>query len=104
MQVRHRPVLRVGQHRLGVDRQFGGHAVAVEFAGLSCRAVEADEADVGRTGERYAAVIVAAAANEEAIVVDTPTEVTEDAVDQSPGGSHPTRLGEQCPLLIERRG
>ncbi len=102
--MRDRPMPRVGKHRFGMHRQLVGDAVAVEFAGGAGGAVEADEPDVGGPRERHPGVAVAAAADQQAFVVDTQAEVTEDSVDQSAGRRDPTALRHQRALLVKHRG
>ena len=64
MQMRHRPVLRVGQHGFDVDGKFVGDPIPVQFSGSACAAVESDEPDIRGTSERHPGVGVAAASDQ----------------------------------------
>jgi hypothetical protein len=99
--MRDRPVPRVGQHRFDVDGQFVGDAVSVEFAVGARAAVETDEPDVAGPGERHAGVAVAAAADEQPLVVDAQAQVTEDALDQAARRGDPAGVRHQLALFAQ---
>ena len=76
----------------------------VEFTVGARAAVERDEPDVVGSGEGHPGVGVAAAADEQVVVVDTQTQVTQDAFDQAARGGHPAGLRDQGPPLVQLAG
>ena len=95
------PMLRIGQHGFDVDGQFVGDAVSVEFAVGAWTAVESDEPDVAGPGERHPGVAVAAAADQQMLVVDAQAQVAEHTVDQTAGRRDPAAQGHQLALSAE---
>ena len=101
MQMCNRPMSWIGQHRLDVDGEFVGDPIPVQFSGSGCAAVESDEPDIRGPGERHAAVGVAAASEQQSLVVHPQTQMAQDAVDQPACGRDPAGLCHQRALLVQ---
>ena len=87
-----------------MNRKFVGYPVAVQFTCGAGSSVEPHQPDIVGTGEGDTVVAIASATHQQALLVDTQTDMPQDAVDQSTRRGDAACLGHQRAFLVELFG